>query len=34
VRALVQSISILGTCIKEAPEFLSKRRREAATHKR
>jgi hypothetical protein len=34
VRALVQSVGILATCIKEAPEFLSKRRREAATHKR
>jgi hypothetical protein len=34
VRALAQSVSILATCIKEAPEFLSKRRREAATHKR
>jgi hypothetical protein len=33
-RALVQSVSILGTCIREAPEFLTKRRRAAATHKR
>jgi hypothetical protein len=26
-RALVQSLGILGTCIKEAPEFASRRRR-------
>ncbi len=28
-RALAQSIGILGTCIKEAPEFASRRRRKA-----
>jgi len=27
VRALAQSVGILGTCIKEAPEFASRRRR-------
>jgi hypothetical protein len=27
-KALVQSISILGTCIKEAPEFAGRRRHE------
>jgi len=29
-RALLRSIGILGTCIREAPEFISKRRRHAA----
>ena len=28
-RALAQSIGVLGTCIKEAPEFASRRRRRA-----
>ena len=32
-RALVESIGILGTCIREAPEFVS-RRRHAAARKR
>jgi hypothetical protein len=29
-RAFIESIGILGTCIKEAPEFVSRRRRKAA----
>jgi hypothetical protein len=29
-RALAQSVGILGTCIKEAPEFSSRRRRRQA----
>jgi hypothetical protein len=28
-RALVRSLGILGTCIAEAPEFLSRRTRQA-----
>jgi hypothetical protein len=30
-RALAQSVGILGTCIKEAPEFASRRRRRRAS---
>ena len=30
-RALAQSVGILGTCIKEAPEFASRRRRARPT---
>jgi len=29
-RALVESIGILGTCIREAPEFVSRKRHAAA----
>jgi hypothetical protein len=30
LRALGQSVGILGTCIKEAPEFASRKRHTAA----
>ena len=28
MRALIRSVGILGTCLKEAPEFAAKRRQE------
>ena len=34
LRALVRSLGILATCVKEAPEFGSRRRRKAAADKR